>query len=118
VAVVISLNNFLGPVDDTVTAQKCSTSTSTRTEDVWQRYNQFRNVSELSIRVSPSHSYNAGGPEGMCAMHAVIVLWLWCWGTSLMIQPQVPEYSRPFQLSLFRNVSVWYILRYGLEVLG
>ena len=25
VAVVISLNNFLGPVDDTVTAQKCST---------------------------------------------------------------------------------------------
>jgi len=29
VAVVISLNNFLGPVDDTVTAQKCSTNTST-----------------------------------------------------------------------------------------
>ena len=26
VAVVISLNNFLGPVDDTVTTQKCSTS--------------------------------------------------------------------------------------------
>ena len=25
VAVVISLNNFSGPVDDTVTAQKCST---------------------------------------------------------------------------------------------
>ena len=25
VAVVISLNNFPGPVDDTVTAQKCST---------------------------------------------------------------------------------------------
>ena len=25
VAVVIHLNNFLGPVDDTVTAQKCST---------------------------------------------------------------------------------------------
>jgi len=25
VAVVISLNNFLGPVDDTVTTQKCST---------------------------------------------------------------------------------------------
>jgi hypothetical protein len=27
------------------------------------------------------------------------------WGTSLMIQPQVPEYSRPFQLSLFRTVG-------------
>ena len=29
-----------------------------QTEDVWQRYNQFQNVSEFSIRVSPSHSYN------------------------------------------------------------
>jgi hypothetical protein len=28
-----------------------------RTEDVWQEYNRFRNVSEFSIRVSPSHSY-------------------------------------------------------------
>ena len=44
-----------------------------------------------------------GGLEGMCAMYAVIVLWFWCWGTSLMIQPQVPEYSSPFQLSLFRT---------------
>ena len=43
--------------------------------------------------------------EGMCALQAVIVLWFWCWGTSLMIQPQVPEYSRPFQLSLFRTVG-------------
>jgi hypothetical protein len=43
--------------------------------------------------------------EGMCALHAVIVLWFWCWGTSLMIQPQVPEYSRPLQLSLFRTVG-------------
>jgi hypothetical protein len=32
-----------------------------RTEDVWQRYNQYtKSVSGLSIRVSPSHSYNAG----------------------------------------------------------
>ena len=30
VAVVISLNNFLGPVDDTVTVQKMQTSTSTK----------------------------------------------------------------------------------------
>ena len=29
-AVVISLNNFLGPVDDTVTVQKMQTSTSTK----------------------------------------------------------------------------------------
>ena len=32
VAVVISLNRFLAPVDDTVTAPLCSTSTSTSTE--------------------------------------------------------------------------------------
>jgi hypothetical protein len=31
-----------------------------RTEDVWQRYNQFIETAEFSIRVSPSHSYNAG----------------------------------------------------------
>ena len=30
-----------------------------RTEDVWQRYNQFIETAEFSIRVSPSHSYNA-----------------------------------------------------------
>ena len=44
----------------------------------------FENVSELSIRVSPSHSYNAvmaglGGGGwvalmGMCMLHAVVVL--------------------------------------------
>jgi hypothetical protein len=32
-----------------------------RNTNVWQRYNQYtENVSELSIRVSPYHSYNAG----------------------------------------------------------
>ena len=31
-----------------------------RTEDVWQRYNQFIETAEFSIRVSPSHSDNAG----------------------------------------------------------
>jgi hypothetical protein len=31
-----------------------------RTEDVWQRYNQFIETAGLSIRVSPSHPYNAG----------------------------------------------------------
>ena len=31
-----------------------------RTEDVWQRYNQFIETAEFSIRVSPSRSYNAG----------------------------------------------------------
>jgi hypothetical protein len=31
-----------------------------RTEDVWQRCNQFIETAEFSIRVSPSHSYNAG----------------------------------------------------------
>ena len=42
----------------------------------------YRNVSELSIRVSPSHSYNATraglgpGLEGMCVLHAVVVLWV------------------------------------------
>ena len=30
-----------------------------RTEDVWQRYNQYTEV-WLSISVSPSHPYNAG----------------------------------------------------------
>jgi len=30
-----------------------------RTEDVWQRYIQFIETAEFSIRVSPSHSYNA-----------------------------------------------------------
>ena len=30
-----------------------------RTEDVWQRCNQFIETAELLIRVSPSHSYNA-----------------------------------------------------------
>jgi hypothetical protein len=51
---------------------------------VCQRNNQYtENVSELSIRVSPSRSYNAGRAglgwgvgvlEGMCALHAVMVL--------------------------------------------
>jgi hypothetical protein len=31
-----------------------------RTEDVWQRCNQFIDTAEFLIRVSPSHSYNAG----------------------------------------------------------
>jgi len=31
-----------------------------RTEDVWLRCNQFIGTSEFLIRVSPSHSYNAG----------------------------------------------------------
>jgi hypothetical protein len=31
-----------------------------RTEDVWLRCNQFIETSEFLIRVSPSHSYNAG----------------------------------------------------------
>jgi hypothetical protein len=31
-----------------------------RTEDVWQRRNQFIETAECLIRVSPSHSYNAG----------------------------------------------------------
>ena len=31
-----------------------------RTEDVWQRYNQFIDTAEFLIRVSPSHPYNAG----------------------------------------------------------
>ena len=58
-----------------------------RTEDVWQRYNQYTEiVSELSIRVFPSHSYNAGraglgwgvgGSEELCALHAVTVWWFW-----------------------------------------
>ena len=30
------------------------------TEDVWQRCNQFIETAEFLIRVSPSHSYNAG----------------------------------------------------------
>jgi hypothetical protein len=30
-----------------------------RTEGVWKRYNQFIETAEFSIRVSPSHSYNA-----------------------------------------------------------
>jgi hypothetical protein len=30
-----------------------------RTEDVWERCNQFIKTAEFSIRVSPSHSYNA-----------------------------------------------------------
>jgi hypothetical protein len=34
-------------------------SLALRTEDVWQRYNQFIEDAEFSIRVSPSHSYNA-----------------------------------------------------------
>jgi len=29
-----------------------------------------------------------GGFEGMCTLHAVIMLCFWCWVTSLMIQPQ------------------------------
>ena len=47
----------------------------------------FENVSELSIRVSPSHSYNAvmaglgwGGwvaLMGMCMLHAGVVLCFW-----------------------------------------
>jgi hypothetical protein len=31
-----------------------------RTEGVCRRYNQFIETSEFLIRVSPSHSYNAG----------------------------------------------------------
>jgi hypothetical protein len=31
-----------------------------RTEDVWLRCNQVIETSEFLIRVSPSHSYNAG----------------------------------------------------------
>ena len=30
------------------------------TEDVWQKCNQFIETAGLSIRVSPSHPYNAG----------------------------------------------------------
>jgi len=30
-----------------------------RTEDVWQRCNQFIKTAEFLIRVCPSHSYNA-----------------------------------------------------------
>jgi hypothetical protein len=54
-----------------------------RTEDVWQRRNQFIETAEFLIRVSPSHSYNAGRAglgwmggyvEEICTLHAVIVL--------------------------------------------
>ena len=31
-----------------------------RTEDVWQKCNQFIETAGLSIRVSPSHPYDAG----------------------------------------------------------
>jgi hypothetical protein len=31
-----------------------------RTEDVWQKCNQFIETAGLSMRVSPSHPYNAG----------------------------------------------------------
>ena len=57
-----------------------------RTEDVWQRCNQFIETAEFLIRVSPSHSYNAGRAglgwmggyvEEICTLHAVIVLWFW-----------------------------------------
>ena len=54
-----------------------------RTEDVCQRNNQYtENVSELSIRVSPSRSYNAGRAglgwmRERQSLHAVVVLWFW-----------------------------------------
>jgi hypothetical protein len=44
-------------------------------------------VLDLSIRVSPSHPYNAGraglwwgvgGSQEMCALHAVVVVCFWC----------------------------------------
>ena len=55
-----------------------------RTEDVWRRCNQFIETAEFLIRVSPSHSYNAGRADGwvgdfeeMCTLHAVIMLSFW-----------------------------------------
>jgi hypothetical protein len=45
------------------------------------------------------------GFDEMCTLLAVIMFCFWRWVTSLMIQPQVPEYSRPFQLSLFRTAG-------------
>ena len=41
--------------------------------------------------------------EEMCTLHAVIMLCFWRWVTCLMIQPQAPECSKPFQLSLLKT---------------
>ena len=41
----------------------------------------------------------------MCVVRAVMVLRFLVLGDKFMIQPQVPEYSIQFQLSLFRTVG-------------
>jgi hypothetical protein len=56
--------------------------------------------------------------EEMCTLHAVIMLCFWRWVTCLMIQPQAPDYSRPFQLSLLKTknkalVEMWDLGRYN-----
>jgi len=58
-----------------------------RTEDVWQRYNQYGEVcgalnqgfpfSPLQCRQGRTRMGGVGGLEGMCAMHAVTVWWFW-----------------------------------------
>jgi hypothetical protein len=47
--------------------------------------------------------------EEMCTLHAVIMLCFWRWVTCLMIQPQAPDYSRPFQLSLLMTAGGIYM---------
>ena len=52
-----------------------------------------------------------GGFEEMCTLHAVIMLCFWRWVTCLMIQPQAPEYSRPFQLILLNtDGGIYYVV--------
>ncbi len=92
-----------------------------RTEDVWQRCNQFIETAEFSIRVSPSHSYNAGrvglrwmggwtrGNVYDACSDCVVVLVLGdlvAWRHSVF--PELPEASQSF----------WKLPRSFLEALG
>ena len=59
-----------------------------RTEDVWQRYNQYTKTFRSSqsgfplltptMQTVQDSDGGMGGLEGMCTMHAVVVLCFWC----------------------------------------
>jgi len=66
VAVVISLNNFLGPVDDTVTAQKCSTSTSTcrrASQALFGRVEPLLRFTFVTVTVNGSDGQHGGSTD-------------------------------------------------------
>ena len=104
-----------------------------RTEDVWQRCNQFIETSEFLIGVSPSLLQCRQGRTRMdegsarCTMHAVVVLCFGCWqglaNRSMRIQDlyvgpvPIPRFIKEYSYSLFGTSGGFVISFSGSYVL-